>query len=131
MEFLKLLLHALAVLGTFIVAGLICATLIAKPIYLTNDEITYYTDIAKTTWYEGIETLDEDKDISIAYDLNKKEVTILPKRSNKQSLTVNFSDSNDEVIINRPKESFLVYFIFFGLIFALITHMLINTIAFK
>ena len=104
MEFLKLLLHALAVLGTFIVAGLICATLIAKPIYLTSDEITYYTDIAKTT---------------------------LPKRSNKQSLTVNFSDSNDEVIINRPKESFLVYFIFFGLIFAFIAHMLINTIAFK
>ena len=113
MEFLKLLLHALAVLGTFIVAGLICATLISKPIYLTSDEITYYTDIAKTTWYEGIETLDEDKDISIAYDLNKKEVTILPKRSNKQSLTFNFSDSNDEVIINRPKESFLVCFIFF------------------
>lgn len=131
MEFLKLLLHALAVLGTFIVAGLICATLISKPIYLTSDEITYYTDIAKTTWYEGIETLDEDKDISIAYDLNKKEVTILPKRSNKQSLTVNFSDSNDEVIINRPKESFLVCFIFFWFIFALITHILINTIAFK
>ena len=107
MEFLKLLLHALAILGTFIVSVLICATLIAKPIYLISNEITYYTDIAKTTWYEGIGDLDEDKDISITYDLNKKEVTILPKRSNKQSLTVNFSDSNDEVIINRPKESFL------------------------
>ena len=113
MKFLELLLRVLAILGAFIFGGLFVAILTAKPIYLTNDKIAYYTDIAKTTWYEGIKTIDEDNDISITYDLNKKEVTILPKKSNKQSLTVDFSDSNDEVIINKPNESFLFCFIFF------------------
>ena len=42
----------IAWLGICLIAGYV-TTLDCKPIYLTQDEVRYYTEIANIVWYEG------------------------------------------------------------------------------
>ena len=43
-----------AMLTVFFITGLLSAYLIAKPIKLDENEVTYYTSVAKKAWYEGM-----------------------------------------------------------------------------
>ena len=93
------------------IVGLITACIIAKPISLTEEEISYYTNTAEKVWYNGLERIQKD---------NK--VQVLPINTNKQSITVIFSDSEKIITVNKPIVSFWGCFLFYGIYFGIIIY---------
>ena len=117
MKFLKAALKFCAFLVVCAIAGIISANLIAKPVFLTNEEIIYYTDTAEIAWYDGLSFIKEYEDIDVECNLDKRQVHIIPFNKNKQSLTVTFYADTQTVTINKPVVSFWGCFFFYGLFF--------------
>ena len=117
MKLWKNFLEICALIIVCIIAGFITANLIAKPIFLTNEEIHYYTDTAETAWYEGLSSITEYEEIDVETNLDKHQVHIIPFNKNKQSLTVTFSTDTPIVTTNKPVVSFWGCFFFYGLFF--------------
>lgn len=105
-----------------IIAGLITACIIAKPINLTDEEILYYTDTAEKVWYEGLCFVEEDDNIHVTFNLSEKKVQVSPNNTNKQSVTVDFSSSKNSITVNDPLVSFWGGFFFYGAFFGLIIY---------
>ena len=116
----------------FIVTGLITALIIALPINLTKDEISYYTETAENVWYKGLHSISQDDDIAIKYDLEDKTVRVSGIAPNKQSITVDFSENDRKVTTNKPQTSFIgcffVYGIFWTLCITFISSMIVGFI---
>ena len=68
----RIFLQIYVILVICIVTGLVFATVIAKPIKLTQEEIDYYTSTAEKVWYKGLESLEEDDSIHVEVDLSEK-----------------------------------------------------------
>lgn len=79
------------------------------PVSLTETEIAYYTEVAKTVWNDDAITIDEP---FIKCNTKKDNVTISSYNIFKESVTVYFSESSSEVVINEPNVSFTGCFIF-------------------
>ncbi len=126
MKYRKKVLRICAFLCICIITGWITANIIAKPIYLTDKEIIYYTDIAKKVWYEGLESVEEDDSIYITFDLAGKKVNITPQNGTNQSVTADFSSSELSITVNDPVVSFWGCFFFYGTIFGLIIYVIID-----
>lgn len=125
MDFLKKFFQFCALLLVCAITGLITANSIAKPVLLTDEEISHYTDTAETAWYKGLASIKEHEDIDVECNLSKQEVQIFPFNTNKQSLTVNFSNTTQTVTINRPVVSFWGCFFFYGIVFGSIGYLLL------
>lgn len=110
----KIFLRICAILCICIITGLVTACIIAKPINLTHEEIIYYTDTAEKVWYEGLRSVEEDDSIHVTYNLSGKKVKVAPINTNKQSVTVDFSSSENSITVNDPVVSFLGCFFFYG-----------------
>ena len=130
MEFFKNLFKTCAFLIVCAIVGLISANFIAKPVLLTDEEIRHYTDTAETAWYEGLSSITEHDEIDVKCNLNKQEVYISPFNTNKQSLTVNFSNTTQTVTINKPVVSFWGCFFFYGILFGSLTYLLLLLLTF-
>ena len=113
-----------------IITGLVTACIIAKPINLTDEEILYYTNTAEKVWYEGLHSVEQDDSINITFNLNEKKVQILPNNTNKQSLTVDFSSSENSITVVDSAVSFWGCFFFYGTFFGLIIYGLIYSCIF-
>ena len=129
MEFLKSFFKTCAFLAVCAIVGFISANIIAKPVLLTDEEIRHYTDTAETAWYEGLASIKEHEEIDVECNLNKQEVYVFPFNTNKQSLTVNFSDNTQTVTINKPVVSFWGCFFFYGILFGSLTYLLLLLLA--
>lgn len=116
----KTIIQVTQLLCICIIAGLISAYIIAKPIFLTQTEISYYTDIAEKVWFEGTNAIEEDDSIYIKLQLEDKKVQVLPIDLNKQSVTVDFSNSTESILVNEPVTSFAECFFFYGAFFGTI-----------
>lgn len=125
MKFLKDFMEICALIMVCIIAGLITANLIAKPVFLTNEEIHYYTDTAETAWYKGLSSITEYEEIDVETNLEKHQVHIIPFNKNKQSLTVTFSTDTPVVTINKPVVSFWGCFFFYGLFFGFVAFVIL------
>lgn len=110
----KIFLRICAILCICIITGLVTACIIAKPINLTDEEIIYYTDTAEKVWYEGLCSVEEDDSIHVTYNLSGKKVKVAPINTNKQSVTVDFSSSENSITVNDPVVSFWGCFFFYG-----------------
>ena len=129
MKFLKSFFQICSFLIVCTIVGLISANIIAKPVFLTDEEICHYTDTAQTAWYEGLASIKEHEEIDVECNLNKQEVYVFPFNTNKQSLTVNFSDDIQTVTINKPVVSFWGCFFFYGIVFGSIAYLLLLLLA--
>lgn len=129
MEFFKNLFKTCAYLIVCAIVGLISANFIAKPVLLTAEEIRHYTDTAETAWYDGLGSIKEHKEINVECNLSKQEVYISSFNTNKQSLTVNFSNNTQTVTINKPVVSFWECFFFYGILFGSLTYLLLLLLA--
>ena len=118
----KIFLRVCAILCICVITGLVTACIIAKPINLTDEEILYYTNTAEKVWYEGLNSVEKDDSIRIVFNLNEKEVQVLPINTNKQSVTVDFSSSDNPITVNDPVVSFWGCFFFYGAFFGLIIY---------
>lgn len=125
MELRKFILRACAFLCTCIITGLITASCIAKPIYLNDKEIFYYIDTAEKVWYEGFCSIEEDDSITITFDLSKKEVKVAPVNTNKQSITVNFANSENSVVVNKPVVNFWECFFCYGIFHGIMVYIIL------
>lgn len=125
MKFLKSFFQICSFLIVCTIVGLISANIIAKPVFLTDEEIRHYTDTAKTAWYQGLASIEEYEEIDVECNLNKQEVYVFPFNNNKQSLTVNFSDDIQTITINKPIVSFWGCFFFYGILFGSIAYLLL------
>lgn len=108
----------------FVTSGLATAFAIARPIYLTETEIIYYTEVAENIWYNGLCSVEPDEGIVIKYNLNDKTVRISSPDTNKQSITVNFSSEKNDVVINKPLTSFIGCFLFYGALWTFLSFVL-------
>ena len=108
------------------ITGFITASIIAKPINLTQAEIDYYVDTAETIWYEGFDSVEVDDSIYIEYHLKEKEIEVFSTNGNKQSITVNFEESKNLVAVNEPLVNFWGCLIFYGLIFGTVIYQIIT-----
>ena len=125
----KLFLHICAMLCICIITGFVTAGIIAKPINLTDEEISYYTNTAEKVWYEGLNSVEEDDSIHIAWNLGKKTVQVSSINNNKQSVTVDFSSLENTITVNESVVSFWGCFFFYGIFFGLIIYGIILCIA--
>ena len=57
MKVRKIFYRLLAFLLVCTISGFIIANALAKPIFLTNEEIRYYTNTAEKAWYEGLSAI--------------------------------------------------------------------------
>ena len=126
MKWRKNILKTCAFLIICTITGFIIACIIAKPIALTDAEISYYTNTAEKVWYEGLETLEVDDTIRIEYRLKEKEVKILPIDTTKQSITVNFYEPEKLITVNNSIVNFWGCVGFYGLIFGSIIYAVIS-----
>lgn len=110
----KLFLRICAILCICIITGFITACIIAKPINLTNEEISYYINTAEKAWYEGFHFIEKDDSIHVTVDLSEKKVQVSPINVNKQSVTVDFTSSKNAITINNPVVNFWGCFFFYG-----------------
>jgi len=85
-----------------LLVGWLLTNLTAKPIMLTDEEVRYYRDTAETLWYEGFSSVEPDSSITFNIQHADKKVQILPIDHNKQSVTVDFSDSENNYTVNKP-----------------------------
>lgn len=127
----RIFLRVCAILCICIITGWITAYLIAKPINLTDKEIRYYTTTAEKVWYEGLCSVEEDDCIDITFKLSEKKVQVSPNNTNKQSVTVDFSSSENSITVNDPVVSFWGCFFFYGAFFGLIIYGIICFCIFK
>lgn len=130
MKYRKFFMRASVILGIFLLTGLISACLIAKPIELDEKEITYYTNVAKKVWYEGLNTIEKSDDVRISINLDEKEIKVEPLNANKQSVTVSFKNSEASYVINKPVVSFWGCFFFYGIVFTCTIYITISLILF-
>ena len=127
MKQLEIIFHTFLFLLICILVGCISATTIVAPIDLTFEEIHYYVDTAETVWHEGLEAVKEYDEIEIKCDLKNREVKIVPNNTLKKSITVNFSNTQKSISINKPIVSYWGCFIFYGFFFGTIAYMIIAT----
>lgn len=118
----KNFLRICAILCICMITGLVAACIIAKPINLTDKEILYYTDTAKKVWYEGLCSVKADDSIHVMFNLNEKKVQVIPINTNKQSITVDFSSSENSITVSQPVVSFWGCFFFYGTFLGLIIY---------
>ena len=122
MKWRKNILKICAFLIICTITGFITASIISKPIALTDEEISYYTNTAEKVWYEGLDSLEVDDTIRIEYNLKENEVKILPIDTCKQSITVIFFDPGKLITVNNTVVSFWGCFGFYGLFFGSIIY---------
>ena len=118
----KLFLRICTILCICIITGFVTTCIIAKPINLTAEEISYYTNTAEKVWYEGFHSVEEDDSIHVAVNLSEKTIQVSPINTNKQSLTVDFASSENTITVNDPVVSFWGCFFFYGAFFGLIIY---------
>ena len=118
----RIFLLVCAILCICIIPGFVIACLRAKPINLTDEEISYYTTIAEKVWYEGLCSVEEDDCIDVKFNLSEKKVQVLSNNTNKQSVTVDFSSSENSITVNDPVVSFWGCFFFYSAFFGLIIY---------
>lgn len=117
MKYLKPFMHICAILCICIITGFVSAYIIAKPINLTEEEISYYTNTAEKIWYEGFHSLEEDDSIYVTVNFADKKVQILPINNNKQSVTVDFTSLENIITVNNPVVNFWGCFFLYGAFF--------------
>lgn len=130
MKYRKFFMRTSVILGIFLITGLISASLIAKPINLDEKEITYYANVAKKAWYEGLNSIEKDDDVRVSINLYKKEIKVESLNANKQSVTVNFRNSEASYVVNKPLISFWGCFFFYGLVFTCAIYITISLMLF-
>ncbi len=118
----KIFLRICAILCICIITGFVTACIISKPINLTDEEIFHYTNTAEKVWYEGLHSVERDDSVHVTFNLNEKKVQVLPNNTNKQSITVDFSSSENLITVNDPVVSFWGCFFFYGAFFGLIIY---------
>lgn len=126
MKHQKIFLRMCAILCICIITGLVTACIIAKPINLTDEEILYYTNTAEKVWYEGLHSVEEYDSIHVTFNLSEKKVQVLPNNANKQSVTVDFSSSENSITVNDSVLSFWGCFFFYGTFFGLTIYVIID-----
>ena len=116
----------IAWLGICLIAGYV-TTLACKPIYLTQDEVRYYTEIANIVWYEGENNLPEEdaKQFNIYVSKETNMVKLVPQNTYSQSITVDFSSSEEISIVNKPTSSYILSFLSYGFFFGSIIFIVI------
>lgn len=108
--------HICAAIIIFVGMGLAAAFSIAYPINLTDQEITNYTEVAENVWYNGMHAVEPDENVVIKYNLSARTVRVSDVEPNKQSITVDFSNSEKSVVVNKPSTSMVGCFFFYGAI---------------
>lgn len=90
------------------------------PKELTPQEISTYTEFAENVWYNGLETAATNENIAIEYDLETKTVKVFDRTSHKASVTVDFSNENHKVTINKFETNYIVAIILLTLVWIII-----------
>lgn len=127
----RIFLQIYVILVICIVTGLVLATVIAKPIKLTQEEIDYYTSTAEKLWYKGLESLEEDDSIHVKVYLIEKKVQVLPNNTQKESVTVYFLQTMTVYTVNEPAVNFTACFLFYGTVCGLINYGIFSLLIFK
>ena len=84
-------------------------TLDCKPIYLTQDEVESYKEIADTVWYKGVNSLPKEdvKQFDIYFSTDSNTLKIVPLNPCSESITVDFSSSKEVTI--KEKAMYIRY----------------------
>lgn len=110
---LKAILLVVGLVATF----LLVSNTVTKPEYLTESEISNYTEIAKQVWYNGVSETESDGTVDILPSFEEKTVQVIPKNMKKQILIVDFSSPTEAITIESPESCSLLVTIVYTLFF--------------
>lgn len=97
------------------------------PVKLTDDQINYFTEVAETTWYNGVQSLPAGSNVNVDLDVENKSITVSPIHPKSvQYVSVSFSGTTPLVLVKEEPGGFWILFAVYTLFAAIIECLILD-----
>lgn len=94
---------------------------------LTDDQINYFTEVAETTWYNGVQSLPTGNDVKVDLDINNKSITVSSVQPRSiQHVSVSFSGTTPSVQVIEDTGGFGLLFTVYTLIAVIVGFLILD-----